>query len=155
MGSRYYIYSDEKRIPLFIIIDWYSRRIIDHELSTTLEKEFVLTCLKRAFAKRKPEIINGDQEGHFTNPEYVNLLEVMGIKIFMDGKGQALDNVRTKRFFRTLKYDLIYINKFESPQELRRSLDPYMNKYSTYRPHFSIDGHCPDEAYYEDIWVAA
>jgi len=150
-----YIRMEKGFLYLFVIIDWYSRRIIDFELSTTLEKGFVLNCLKRAFAKRKPQIINSDQGGHFTNPDYINLLEEMGIKISMDGKGQALDNVRTERFFRTLKYDLIYINEFDSPQELRRSLNHYMNEYNTYRPHSSIDGRCPDEAYYEDLWVAA
>lgn len=56
----------------------------------------------------------------------------------MDGKGQALDNVRTKRFFRTLKYDLIYINEYETPKALRRALDQYMQEYNTYRPHSSI-----------------
>jgi putative transposase len=150
-----YIRMKRGFLYLFVIIDWYSRRIIDYELSTTLEKEFVLSCLKRAFATRKPEIINSDQGGHFTNPEYINPLEEMGIKISMDGKGQALDNVRTERFFRTLKYDLIYINEFDSPHELRRSLNQYMNEYNTYRPHSSIDGCCPDEAYYEDLWVVA
>ncbi|MGI6752054.1 MAG: integrase core domain-containing protein [Anaerovoracaceae bacterium] len=77
----------------------------------------------------------------------------MGIKISMDGKGQALDNVRTEGFFRTQKYDLIYINEFDSPQGLHRSLNHYMDEYNTYRPHSSIDGYCPDEAYCEDLRV--
>lgn len=84
---------------LFIIIDWYSRKIVDYELSGTLEKSFVLRCLKRALSTTKPEIINSDQGGHFTNPDYINLLEEANVKISMDGKGQALDNVRTERFF--------------------------------------------------------
>jgi putative transposase len=65
---------------LFIIIDWYSRRIADYELSSTLEKSFVLSCLKRAMSKRKPEIINSDQGGHFTNPDYIELLEKAEVK---------------------------------------------------------------------------
>jgi putative transposase len=80
---------------LFIIIDWYSRLILDYELSSTLEKGFVMTCLKRAFSRCKPEIMNSDQGSHFTNPVYIKLLEEEGIRISMDGKGQALDNVRT------------------------------------------------------------
>ena len=80
---------------MFIIIDWYSRRIVDYELSSTLEKSFVLDCLKRALSKRKSEIINSDQGGHFTNPDYIELMEETEVKISMDGKGQALDNVRT------------------------------------------------------------
>jgi putative transposase len=132
---------------LFIIIDWYSRCIVDYELSSTLEKTFVMNCLKRALSTGKPEIINSDQGSHFTNPDYIELLEKAEVKISMDGKGQALDNVRTERFFRTLKYDMIYINEFETPKELRKALAQYMNNYNTYRPHSSIGYLCPDEAY--------
>jgi len=140
---------------LFIIIDWYSRRIVDYELSSTLEKSFVLNCLKRALSNRKPEIINSDQGGHFTNPDYIELLEEDKIKISMDGKGQALDNVRTERFFRTLKYDLIYINEFETPKGLRKAINSYMHEYNTYRPHSSIGYLCPDQVYYGKLPKAA
>ena len=73
----------------------------------------------------------------------------------MDGKGQALDNVRTERFFRTLKYDLIYTNEFESPRELRSSIKHYMREYNTYRPHSSIGDECPDDVYYKKYEQAA
>jgi putative transposase len=132
---------------LFIIIDWYSRCIIDYELSSTQDKSFVLTCLKRALSFRRPEIINSDQGSHFTNPDYINLLESYKVKISMDGKGQALDNVRTERFFRTLKYDCIYINEFENPRELRIAINQYIHEYNTYRPHSSIGGLCPSQIY--------
>ena len=78
-----------------------------------------MTCLKRAFRRCKPEIMNSDQGSHFTNPDYIKLLEENGIRISMDGKGQALDNVRTERFFRSIKYDDIYINEYRTPRELR------------------------------------
>ena len=65
----------------------------------------------------------------------------------MDGKGQALDNARTERFFRTIKYDLIYIEEFATPKELSKSIAEYMALYNTYRPHSSIGGRCPDEVY--------
>lgn len=110
---------------LFIIIDWYSRKIVDYELSNTLEKTFVMNYLKRALASTKPEINNSDQGSHFTNPDYLALLDNAAVKVSMDSKGQALDNVRTERFFRTLKYE-----------------------YNTYRPHSSIDDLCPDDVYY-------
>ncbi len=86
-------------------------------------KAFVMSCLKRALSKAKPEIINSDQGGHFTNADYIALLEEAGVKISMDGKGQALDNARTEKFFRTIKFDLIYINEFDSPRELRKAID--------------------------------
>lgn len=132
---------------LFVIIDWYSRRIVDFELSSTLEKSFVMNCLKRAMGTHKPEIINSDQGSHFTNPDYIQLLEGADVKISMDGKGQALDNIRTERFFRTLKYDLIYINEFDTPRELRKAINHYIHEYNAYRPHSSIGDLCPDEVY--------
>ncbi len=142
-----YIRMKKGFMYLFIIIDWYSRRIVDYELSSTLEKSFVMNCLGRALSVRRPEIINCDQGSHFTNPDYIKLLEDTQVKISMDGKGQALDNVRTERFFRTLKYDLIYINEFDTPKELRKAISSYIHEYNTYRPHSSIDDLCPDQAY--------
>ena len=150
-----YIRMQKGFMYLFIIIDWYSRRIVDCELSSTLEKSFVLDCLKRALSNRKPEIINSDQGGHFTNPDYIELMEEAEVKISMDGKGQALDNVRTERFFRTLKYDLIYINEFETPRELRKAIKGYISEYNTYRPHSSIGNLCPDQVYYGELTPAA
>ena len=150
-----YIRMEKGFMYLFIIIDWFSRKIIDFELSSTLEKSFVIECLKRALENRKPEIINSDQGSHFTNADYLNLLEESSVQISMDGKGQALDNVRTERFFRTLKYDLIYINEFNSPRSLRLGLKNYINEYNTYRPHSSIGGLCPDQAYYGETPIVA
>jgi putative transposase len=98
-----------------------------------------------------PEIINSDQRSHFTNPDYIKLLEEQKIKISLDDKGQALDNVRTERFLRTLKYDPIYINEFKAPSELRRAIGHYINEYNTYRPHSSIGGLCPDEVYFDQV----
>lgn len=135
---------------LFIIIDWYSRCIVDYELSSTLEKGFVIICLKRAFGRCKPEIMNSDQGSHFTNPTYIELLESYNIRISMDGKGQALDNVRTERFFRTIKYDDIYINEYNTPRELRTGINAYMIKYNTYRPHDSLRGDVPMNFYKGD-----
>lgn len=150
-----YVRMQKGFMYLFVIMDWYSRKIVDYELSNTLEKTFVLNCLKRALTHRKPEIINSDQGSHFTNPDYVELLESANVRISMDGKGQALDNVRTERFFRTLKYDLIYIHEFETPRQLRKELHRYIQEYNTYRPHSSIGDLCPDDVYSGRMSVAA
>jgi len=138
-----YIRMNKGFMYLFIIIDWYSRYIVDYELSSTLEKDFVMTCLKRAMQVQKPEIINSDQGGHFTNPEYIELLDGAGIKISMDGKGQCLDNAITERFFRSLKYDRIYINEYDTPRQLRAMINAYIKRYNTYRPHSSIGKNVP------------
>lgn len=81
---------------LFVIIDWYSRQIVDYEISYSLEKAFVMRCLKRALSRRKPEIINSDQGSHFTNQSYLDLMEENQVRVSMDGKGQALDNIITE-----------------------------------------------------------
>ncbi|WP_339186043.1 IS3 family transposase [Brevibacillus sp. FSL K6-6036] len=123
---------------LFVIIDWYSRKIIDYELSSTLEKAFVLTCLKRALGRCQPEIINSDQGSHFTNPNYLDLLVKHQVKVSMDGKGRARDNSRTERFFRSLKYEEIYLNEYEDPRALRKAITAYLRFYHTQRPHQSL-----------------
>lgn len=142
-----YVKMEKGFMYLFILIDWYSRCIVDYELSSTLEKGFVMTCLKRAFSHCRPEIMNSDQGSHFTNPDYIKLLEENGIRISMDGRGQALDNVRTERFFRTIKYDDIYIKDYCTPRELRKGINEYMVMYNAYRPHDSLGGDVPMNVY--------
>lgn len=146
-----YIHMPKGFMYLFIIIDWFSRYIVDYELSSTLDKSFVLNCLARALARRKPEIINSDQGGHFTNPDYCSLLEKHEVRISMDGKGQCLDNARTERFFRTLKYDRIYTDEIQTPRELRAIISSYMFHYNHHRPHTSIDNHTPAKAYHGSV----
>ena len=146
-----YIKMDKGFMYLFIIIDWYSRYIVDYELSNTLDKGFVMSCLGRAIRRCKPEIINSDQGSHFTNPDYIKLLGDNGIRISMNGKGQALDNVRTERFFRSIKYDDIYINDYSTPKELRKGINAYMHTYNTYRPHASLKGDVPENYYFNKL----
>jgi len=142
-----YIPLGRSFVYLFVIIDWYSRYIVDWELSSTLDKGFVLTCMRRALGKSRPQIINSDQGGHFTNPDYVSLIEGSGVRISMDGKGQCLDNARTERFFRTLKYDRVYINEYTTPRDIRQMLNAYIPHYNTARPHTSADGLPPATRY--------
>lgn len=147
-----YIRMSQGFMYLFVIIDLYSRYIVDYELSTTLDKQFVLSCLKRAFRNSKPEIINSDQGGHFTNAEYIELLQSEGIKISMDGKGRALDNIFVERFFRTLKYEDIYINEYVSPRALRKGLQAYIEFYNCERQHQSL-GYVRPIDYYRHLLV--
>lgn len=140
---------------LFIIIDWFSRKVVAYELASTLEKGFVMTCLKRAFHRCKPEIINNDQGSHFTNADDLNLLAEHEIQVSMEGKGRATDNSRTERFFRALKYECIYLNEFENPRELRKGIARYVELYNTDRPHQSLDYATPDKIYCEHIKSAA
>ncbi len=134
-------------VYMFVILDWYSRYVVDWELSSTLDKGFVLICLRRALRLHTPQIINSDQGSHFTNPEYLKLLDDAKVRVSMDGKGQCLDNVRTERFFRTLKYDRVYINEYETPRDVRKMLLEYIPHYNTVRPHSSAGNQQPARLY--------
>jgi putative transposase len=136
---------------LFVIIDLYSRYIVDYELSTTSDRQVVLNCLKRAFTKRKPEIINSDQGGQFTNDDYITLLKGEEIKISMDGKGRALDNIFVERFFRTLKYEDIYLNEYPTPRALRKGLNQYIWTYNNDRIHQSLGNRRPIDYYQHSL----
>lgn len=129
---------------LFVIIDWHTREVVDHEISYSLEKEFVLRCLRRALCHRKPEIINSDQGSHFTCRAYLELIESSHVRISMDGKGQALDNAKTERFFRSLKYDDIYIKEYITPKDMITGVSKYIHDYNTIRPHASLGGLTPE-----------
>lgn len=146
-----YIRMGKGFMYLFNIIDWYSRKVIDYELSNTLEKGFVMKCLERAFKRCKPEIMNSDQGAHFTNADYVNLLTQEGVKISMDGKGRATDNSRTERYFRALKYECIYLNEFEDPRALRKGIAKYVQFYNQERPHQSLNDGKPDQFYAHSV----
>ena len=142
-----YLRMEKGFMYLFVIVDWFSRKIVDYELSSTLEKAFVMTCLRRALQGVKPEIINSDQGSHFTNPDYLSLMTESGVRVSMDGKGRATDNGRTERFFRSLKYERIYLMEHENPQHLRRSVKEYIHYYNTDRPHQCNDYASPDTVY--------
>ena len=133
---------------LFIVIDWYSRYIVDYEISFSLEKEFVILCLSRALKTRNPEIINSDRGSHFTNAAYLNLLQEQGVKVSMDGKGRCRDNIRTERFFRSLKYEDVYIKEYDGAATLRAGVHAYIKDYCFNRPHQSLGGLTPAEFYF-------
>lgn len=141
---------------LFAIIDWYSRKIIDWELSTTLDTTFCLRCLKRALNTfDKPEIMNTDQGCQFTSDDWINCLEEADVIISMDGKGRWLDNVMIERFWRSIKYEDIYLKSYETPKELGRGIKAYILRYNTQRPHESLADATPEEKYYENARKAA
>ena len=103
-----------------------------------------MECLKRALSKHKPEIINSDQGSHFTNSDYIKLMEAAKIKNMNGWQEAGFGQYRNRTdSFRTLKYDLIYINEFESPKELRKAINSYIHEYNTNRPHSSIGDLCP------------
>ncbi|MRI64687.1 IS3 family transposase [Ornithobacterium rhinotracheale] len=116
---------------LTAIIDVYSRYIVGWQLSNTLEKETQTALLKESIRKYgKPEIINSDQGSQYTSKHWVECVESHGVKISMDGKGRATDNIYIERFFRTIKYDYIYLNPVESGWELYRGIKDFIENYN-------------------------
>jgi putative transposase len=123
---------------LVAIIDWYSRYVVSWELSDTLEIEFVLDATRAALAKGPPVILNSAQGSHFTSPQYTEIVLRAGVKVSMDGRGRALDNIFTERLWRLVKYECVFINEFESPREARRLISEYIEFYNNVRLHQSF-----------------
>lgn len=133
---------------LFAIIDWFSRYVIEWELSNLLDTEFCVEALKRGLLKKQPEIFNTDQGVQFTSHQFTGMLEGRKIKISMDGKGRALDNVFVERLWRSLKYEDIYLKGYEDLKEVRQGLRGYFKFYNESRPHQGLDYRTPAEVYF-------
>lgn len=135
---------------LVAIIDWYSRYIVGYSLSNTLEKGFVLEAINKAILRYgKPEILNSDQGSQFTSNEYIELLKSHKIKISMDGKGRALDNQRIERFFRSYKWEKLYLEDYETGHQLKQITNEYIVHYNNKRPHQSLGNKTPAEYYFK------
>jgi putative transposase len=142
-----YIRMKQGWMYLYAVMDWYSRYIIDWQLDQSLEIEFVLDTMRRALARSKPEIVNSDQGSHFTSPKYIHLLKENNVRISMDGKGRATDNIVIERFWRSLKYNEIYLHDYNSPRETRRGVEHYIHLHNHYLPHQSLQNHTPEAVY--------
>ena len=150
-----YIKLDRSHMYLTAIIDWHSRKIVGWNLSDTLGIQPVLDAVRNAVDKfGTPAILNSDQGVQFTSNEYKQLLRDLHIQQSMDGKSRWADNIMIERWFRSLKTELIYINEFRSPRELRQSIRSYINDYNTLRPHESLEYETPDSVYYASFCAA-
>lgn len=135
---------------LTAIIDVYSRFIVGWGLSNTLEAESSLNVLKQAIREHgKPEIINSDQGSQFTSELWVEYLKKQLIKISMDGKGRAIDNIFIERFWRSLKYDYVYIYPASDGLELYQGIKDHINYYNHQLHHQGINRRTPAELYSE------
>jgi putative transposase len=141
-------------VYLVAIIDWYSRKILSWELSTSMDQGFCVSTLERALRLHgTPEIFNSDQGSQFTGKAFRTILEDKGIRISMDGKGRAFDNIIIERFWRTLKYSDIYLKEYESPILAAEGISRFIEKYNGRRPHDSLCNRTPDEVYLTDFLV--
>lgn len=143
-----YIRLNRSWLYLVAIIDWFSRYVLSWELDQTLDIHFVLEAVNMAFKIATPTIMNSDQGSHFTSFKYTKLIEGAGARISMDSKGRALDNAITERLWRTLKYEEVYINDYDSPREARLGISQYFEKYNNRRLHQSLGYKTPAEVYF-------
>lgn len=135
-------------VYLVVVMDWYSRYILSWELSITLEKEFCLQALERALWISKPGIFNSDQGAQFTSDEFTGRLEEAGVRISMDGRRQLYDNIFVERFWRTIKYEEVYLHDYRTVQEAWERLAAYFHFYNTERLHESLGYRTPHEVYF-------
>ena len=130
------------------IMDWFSRYVLSWELSNTLDTGFCLSALERAMhRRRRPEIFNSDQGGQFTSEAFVGALEQAQIKISMDGRGRAYDNIFIERLWRAVKYENLYPREYETMAEASMGLRNYFEFYNQERLHQSLDYQAPAEVY--------
>jgi len=143
-----YIWHGKGFYYLVAIIDWYSRRILSWRLSNTMDKEFCIEALQDALDKYpKPDIFNTDQGSQFTSIAFTEVLKANEIKISMDGKGRALDNIVIERFWRSIKYENILLNEYSSGITLKQGIADYIEFYNTRRKHSSLDYKTPLEVH--------
>lgn len=143
-----YIPIQKSWLYLVAIIDWYSRYVLSWEIDDTLEISFVLDASKRALGNAHPTIMNSDQGSHFTSPKYTGLFLEAGAKISMDHRGRAYDNIFIERFWRSLKYEDIYLKDYQYPREARKGIIQYMEYYNNKRLHQSLNNRTPASLYF-------
>jgi len=132
---------------LVAVIDWFSRYVLSWELSNSLDVSFCLSALDAAFRHGTPEIFNTDQGVQFTSSEFTDSLLSKGIKISMDGKGRAIDNVVIERLWWSVKYENVYLHSYETGLELYKGLDEYFKFYNTERLHQSLGHKTPEKIF--------
>jgi putative transposase len=144
-----YIRLRQGFVYLVAIMDWHSRYILSWRVSINLENEFCVNALNEALLVHgKPDIFNTDQGVQFTSKDFTKVLESEAIKISMDGKGRALDNVFIERFWRSIKQEKIYRLDLETVEEAKKAIREYINFYNKQRPHQSLDYKTPEEVHF-------
>jgi len=142
-----YVRLETGFVYLVAIIDWYSRYVLDWELSINLEAEFCIETLARVLGCGKCDIFNTDQGSQFTSKDFVGLLLSHDISVSMDGRGRALDNIFIERLWRSIKYECIYIHSLANVAEARAAIENYFKFYNYQRPHQALGYKTPAEVH--------
>jgi putative transposase len=139
-------------VYLAVVLDWFSRRVLSWRLSITMEAAFCVATLEDALARHgKPDIFNTDQGSQFTSEAFTGVLASNDIAISMDGKAAWRDNVFVERLWRSVKYEEVYLKAYDNVSEARSSIGRYLDFYNGRRPHSSLDGTTPDQAYFNEL----
>ena len=137
---------------LVAVMDWSTRKVLAWRVSNTTDVRFCVEALQEALARfGRPEIFNTDQGSQFTSDDFTSVLRGAQVRISMDGRGRWMDNVFIERLWRSLKYECVYLHAFETGSELRAELTRWIGYYNTRRPHSTLGGRTPDEAYGIDV----
>jgi putative transposase len=143
-----YIPMQRGFLYLVAIMDWLSRKVLSWRVSNSMEADFCVEALEEAIARYgKPEIMNSDQGSQFTGFEWTQALKDARVKISMDGRGRWIDNRMIERLWRSLKYECIYLNAFETGSRARTGIGKWLGYYNTERPHSTHGILTPEEAY--------
>ena len=126
-------------VYLTAVMDWFSRFVLAWELSVTMDVSFCLDALKRALSLGTPEIFNSDQGSQFTSSAFTGVLLGAGVRISMDGRGRAFDNIFTERLWRSVKYEEVYLHDYPTPPEASCGLGNYFTFYNHARPHQALN----------------
>jgi putative transposase len=138
---------------LTVILDWYSRYVISWSMSEQLTVDFVIDALEMALLKALPEIVNSDQGSQYTSQAWVEsiLRRSANTRISMDGRGRCMDNIFTERFWRSYKYEEVYLKEYETPRECRRGTAEYIKHYNHSRPHQALKNKTPYKVFTERV----
>lgn len=150
-----YIRMTKGYVYLVAVIDWHSRYVLSWELSVTMESEFCVSALENALEIAKPEIFNTDQGSQFTSESFTGKLLEQQIRISMDGRGRALDNIFVERLWRSVKYEEVYLTEYQNVGQAREGLRKYFEFYNRQRLHQSLNYQTPEAVYRQGLKQAA
>src|SRR5674476_892899 len=135
-------------VYLVAMMDWYSRKVLSWRISNSMDASFCVDCLEEALRNYgKPEIFNSDQGSQFTSADFTGVLKREEIKISMDGRGRAFDNIFVERLWRNVKYEDVYLKGYATVGELMIGLSEYFALYNAERPHQALQNKTPDDVY--------
>jgi putative transposase len=144
-----YIPMEKGFMYLVAVMDWHSRFVLAWQLSNSLEVDFCLEALETSFQYGQPQIFNSDQGSQFTSTLFTERLLKKEVRISMDGRGRALDNIFIERLWRNVKYEYVYLHAPTNGKELWKGIHDYFTRYNYQRPHQSLNYLTPAQIYFQ------